>query len=139
MLVFDARQGIDIRHPPGRREILRGLLSFRDVDKDPDVGDGRAVGAAYGLAHSPVPAVASVLRQQTVFHVIDLLTCVVGEGVVKRLQHPFFVVGVQQVGPGFQNVRKGLPAVVAQHSPELVAPFDLDHHALFIEIHGPFA
>ena len=58
---------------------------------------------------------------------------------MKLLQHPFFVVGVQQIGPGFQNVRKVLPAVVAQHSAELVAPFDPDHHALFIEIHGPFA
>ena len=58
---------------------------------------------------------------------------------MKLLQHPFFVVGMQQVGPGFQNVRKVLPAVVAQHSPELVAPFDLDHHALFIKVHSPSA
>ena len=46
---------------------------------------------------------------------------------------------MQKVGPGFQHVRKIIRAIIAEHPPELVAPGDALHYALFVEIHCPFA
>ena len=120
-------------------QLLHHFLSFGDVYEHTDISDRRTVRTARGFADSPVPAIPSVFRQETILDVIGLLPCIVGNRFVVFLQDALPVIRVQQVGPGFQFIRKVFRAVIAEHSSEFVAPVDSDHGARFIKIHCPLA
>ena len=58
-------------------QFLHHFLLFGDIYEHTDIEFRRAVRAACRFADSPVPAVTSIFRQQTIFHVIGLLTGIV--------------------------------------------------------------
>ena len=121
------------------RQFPHHFLLFCDIQENAYIGYGGTVRAACGFADSPVPAVPSVFRPQTVLHVIGLLTGIVGNRFIIRLQHALPVIRMQQVGPGFEYIRKVLHVLIPEHPPEFVAPVDPGHHTFFIKIHRPFA
>ena len=112
---------------------------FRYVKKNTHIGNRGTVRPPGRFAHSPVPAVTAILCQEPVFDIVSFLSGIVRNRFMEFFQYTLPVIRMQQVRPGFQNIRKVFRSMVAQHPAELIAPADPCHNAGLIKIHVPLS
>ena len=118
-------------------EFFVRLLALCNIHKHPHIGDRRAVFSPGKLAGSPEPAVAPVLGQKAVFHIVKPSACVIVDGGIIFLHHPVVIFRMEQIRPRGKDVWEILLILIADHRAKILAPEDAGHLPLPVKFHGP--
>ena len=118
---------------------LLALVLVVGVHKNADKLDGLAGLVSLYVSRRPIPAVTPVLGPEPVLQIILGSAGGIGQRLHKQTQGTLLVLGMEQVGPGFQGIGEIVDVVVADHVPEIIRPVGGHHLIPRADVHIPKA